>query len=234
LRRKACLRKKTFKVSIFIVKIAPSCRIKNKRKKKCKPKLTYCRKRKKERSRCCCRRRRRRRSPIFPLPARCVRKRVKPAPMLQETIYRSVPIPLTPAPPNNSVNPIDPRDPIDPVTPVIPPVRGTLDKECCGNLLIQGNQAGFNIWEGDADASRNVLTIAIYSSQSSTEAIPVEIEGAEQRRLDIPPGNTVTFIGHNIKSVSIPSTPNVYMYAEGKYVISATLPLRDEFAGTTK
>jgi len=234
LRRKACLRKRTFKVSIFIVKIAPSCRIKNKRKKKCKPKQICCRKRKKEHSRRCCRRRRRRRSPIFPLPARCLRKRVKPVPMLvppHEVIYRSAPCPVMPAPPNS---PADPIDPVDPITPVIPPVRGTIDKECCGNLLIQGNQAGFHIWESDANASRNVLTIAIYSSQSSTEAIPVEIEGAEQRRLDVPPGNTVTFIGHNIKSVSIPATPNVCMYAEGKYVISATLPLRDEFAGITK
>jgi len=149
-------------------------------------------------------------------------------PILQETtIYRSIPCPPTLAPRDCSAKEIDP------VTPVLPQARGTIEKECCGNLLIQGNQEGFRIWESDTDASRNVLTIAIYSSQSSTEAIPVEIVGSEQKRLEIPPGNTVTFIGHNIKSVSIPSTPNVHMYAEGKYVISATLPLREEFAGTT-
>lgn len=163
------------------------------------------------RKKCCKKRLRRKRCfPIFPCPPkRCHRKRPRPCPI-------PIPVPCC-------------IDPIDPVKPNIP-----VEKECCGNLLIQGGQPAFQIWENDVDSKISVVQITIYSFSSSTESIEVEIDGDEIKHMTVPPGNTTNFIGHGIKTVKVSAKGNEHAYVEGKYVISITLHLPDPPASAIK
>lgn len=151
----------------------------------------------------CCKNRARRKKcyPIFPCPPkRCHRPRPKPRPC-----------PIPPC-----------------VDPVKQPCNCIVEKECCGNILIQGNQTGFNIWETDIESEIKVVQITIYSSSSSTDTLDVEIEGSETKHMNVPPGNTINFIGQGIKSVKVSAAENELKYIEGKYVISTTIELNHQ------
>ncbi|OAS14971.1 S-Ena type endospore appendage [Paenibacillus oryzisoli] len=112
--------------------------------------------------------------------------------------------------------------------PLPPPT--TINKECCGNILLQGNQPGFRIWEMDVDSKIEVAQISIYSSASSTQALEVDIETdvVDNKRLSVPPGSTVNFIGQGVKAITISSLGDEMGYVEGKYVISTTLQIQSE------
>ncbi|MGO4185798.1 S-Ena type endospore appendage [Paenibacillus sp. MCAF9] len=100
-----------------------------------------------------------------------------------------------------------------------------VEKECCGNILLQGNLTGLQIWETDIEAKVKLAQITIYSSPSSTDPLEVEIVGTETKLMIVPPGNTVNFIGEGIKSVKVSAKGNELLYIEGKYVISTTIGL---------
>jgi len=150
---------------------------------------------------CCKKRVRRKRCfPIFPRPPRrCHSRRPCPRPWPR-------PCPIPPC--------------VDPIS------RNTIvEKECCGNLLIQGNQTEFPIWENDGGSNIKVVQITIYSSPTSTDPLDVEIVGTDTKQMHVPPGNTINYIGHDIKSVKVSAAGNEFKYVEGKFVISTTIEL---------
>ncbi|CAH1205193.1 hypothetical protein PAECIP111891_02705 [Paenibacillus allorhizoplanae] len=118
--------------------------------------------------------------------------------------------------------------PSPPPTPPAP--LTTINKDCCGNILLQGNQPGFRIWEIDVESKIEVAQISIYSSSSSTQAIEVDIETdyADNKRLSIPPGSTINFIGQGVRAIDISSLRDEMAYVEGKYAISTTLQIQSE------
>ncbi|MZQ83065.1 hypothetical protein GQF01_13205 [Paenibacillus sp. 5J-6] len=103
-----------------------------------------------------------------------------------------------------------------------------VDKECCGNILMQGQQPGFYIWETDVDSHITIAQISIFSSSSSTNALEVRIDGTESKILSVPPGSTINFIGQGTKSIFISVLATEMTYVEGKYVISTTLQVPSE------
>ncbi|NOU68318.1 hypothetical protein GC096_30265 [Paenibacillus sp. LMG 31461] len=114
--------------------------------------------------------------------------------------------------------------------PPPPPPLTTINKECCGNILLQGNQPGFRIWEIDVESKIEVAQISIFSSSSSTQAMEVDIEthDGDNKRLSVPPGSTINFIGQSVKAIAISSLGDEMSYVEGKYVISTTLQIESE------
>ncbi|WP_438351094.1 S-Ena type endospore appendage [Paenibacillus sp. FA6] len=154
-----------------------------------------------KKKRCENRRRSRRCFPIFPCPPkRCQRQRPKPRPR---------PIPQC----------------IVPLEPEKYPSNLIVEKECCGNILIQGIQPVFQIWETDIDSNISVVQISIYSNPSSTDTLEIEINSEERKLLYIPPGNTTNFVGQGIKSIMISSQGSNSTYIEGKYNILTTFQL---------
>ncbi|WP_343223639.1 S-Ena type endospore appendage [Paenibacillus oenotherae] len=115
----------------------------------------------------------------------------------------------------------------DPVDPAKKPGNRLVEKECCGNLLIQGKQPGFQIWGAAVELGNRVAQISVYSNPTSTDILEVEIEGTEKGHLYVPPGNTVNFLSQGIQSVKISVQGNEHTYVEGKYVVSITLDLPD-------
>ncbi|WP_407871809.1 S-Ena type endospore appendage [Paenibacillus sp. P36] len=113
-----------------------------------------------------------------------------------------------------------------------PPVKTVsnlvVNKECCGNILIQGEQPGFYIWESDVDSNITIAQISIFSSSSSTQALEVKVDGTESKILSVPPGSTINFIGQGTKSIYISAQATEMTYVEGKYVISTTLQVQSE------
>lgn len=158
----------------------------------------------------CENRRRRRKSRGFPAlicpPKCCHRQRPEPG---------TCPIPHC----------IDPIHPVHPIDPPKDPSSHAVEKECCGNILVQGKQHGFPIWETDVELNTTMVQVSIYSNPASTEDLKVAIDGEERKHFSVPPGNTTTFIGQGIKLITISSQGNEFTYVEGKYVISMTLHL---------
>ncbi|OPH47128.1 hypothetical protein BC351_11500 [Paenibacillus ferrarius] len=76
------------------------------------------------------------------------------------------------------------------------------------------------------DAAIAVAQLSIYCDSASTDALEVEIEGAEKKHLSVSPGNTNNFIGQGITSIRISSKEQAMTYVEGKYVVSTTLQLQ--------
>ncbi|WP_138751037.1 S-Ena type endospore appendage [Paenibacillus sinopodophylli] len=97
-----------------------------------------------------------------------------------------------------------------------------LEKECCGNLLIQGNQAEHEIWATDMEAKKNVVQISITTSSSSTDMLYVKIIGKKKHQMKVTAGNTSTFVGHDVQSVIVCVQGNEQTYIDGKYAISAS------------
>lgn len=82
----------------------------------------------------------------------------------------------------------------------------------------------------DVDSKIEVAQISIYSSSSSTQALEVDIETdvVDNKRLSVPPGSTINFIGQSVKAITISSLGDEMGYVEGKYVISTTLQIQSE------
>ncbi|ANY69098.1 hypothetical protein BBD42_23395 [Paenibacillus sp. BIHB 4019] len=92
-------------------------------------------------------------------------------------------------------------------------------------MLVQGKQPEFLIWEADVDSQTTIAQISVFSNATSTDALNIDINGEEQKRIVVLPGNTSNFIGQGVKSVKISVQGNDFTYVEGKYVISTTLQL---------
>ncbi|WP_326072542.1 S-Ena type endospore appendage [Paenibacillus alba] len=222
LRRNCCPNKNAL-LALKVIVVVKSSYV---HKSKCK--LT-CQKKKNRRKH---RRRKRKCFPIFPCPPKCKHKK-KPIP--KRCFIPICTFPVTPVPPVTPITPITPIVPVVPITPIVPvipvdpPIPSpsiVVEKECCGNILIQGIQPPFLIWEADVDAAITVAQLSIYCDSSSTDALEVEIEGAEKKHLSVSPGNTNNYIGQGITSIRISSKEQTMTYVEGKYVISTTLQLQ--------
>ncbi|WP_090573165.1 S-Ena type endospore appendage [Paenibacillus sp. OV219] len=112
-----------------------------------------------------------------------------------------------------------------PIDPVKPANNIIIDKECCGSILIQGVQPDFHIWENDVIAMINLVQISITSSASSTQSLEVLIVGSEQKKMTVPPGSTINYIGQRIHAVIIPSQGDEFTYVEGRFAISISIKL---------
>nr|WP_322348802.1 S-Ena type endospore appendage [Paenibacillus albus] len=198
-------------MNLFVRLPEPSCPPKPKKPKFVKPKKP-------------CKRhpRKRRHRPVFPCPPKNHRRCV-PVKEMRSISYcpppQPPPSPPTPPPPLPPIIPVIPIDPVKPANNII------IDKECCGSILIQGVQPDFQIWENDVIAMINLVQISITSSASSTQPLEVLIEGNEQKKLTVPPGSTINYIGQRVLAVIIPSQGNELTYVEGRYAISISIRL---------
>ncbi len=202
-----CLKRKVFPSFSIVLKMKSSCM----KKCKCKHKRkSHC----KAQKRCCGKRGcKRRMYPVFlNHPKRCRRR-------------HSFPIPFPAAPCCTPVTPVTPVIPVNPVKPCHKIKEIVIEKECCGNVLFQGKQPEFLIWEADVDSQTTIAQVSVFSNATSTDALNVDINGEEQKRIVVLPGNTSNFIGQDVKSVKVSVEGNDFTYVEGKYVISTTLQL---------
>lgn len=200
-------------LAVAIVPASPLsiCKAWNKPKRKTKPKSRRRAhiKHKQKRNRC---------TLFFSSSKRCYKKKYPYMRMRNRVsygIYHTKP--LDPNAPKSSMSP---SITVDPVINVMPPSANRVEKECCGNILIEGKLSGLQIWETDVDAASTIVQVSVYSNSSSTGELEIEITGDEKRRLNLPPGNTTHFLGQGIRSVSLYSRDNEHTYIEGKYVIS--------------
>ncbi|UKS28898.1 hypothetical protein LOZ80_08220 [Paenibacillus sp. HWE-109] len=185
---------------MIVLEAKSSCKPKKKRKCCCIPKKKRCEKQEPRR-------------PVFPVyPCPPKRMHIKKR---NRNCYLSPPC----------FRPVDPVNPVDPVDPGKSQISTVVDKECCGNIMLQGKQPGFIIWENDVDANMSVVQISIFSNSNSSEALEVEVEGETRKTMFVPPGSTTNLIGKGITSVKIVTQGNELSYVEGKYVISTTLQI---------
>lgn len=135
--------------------------------------------------------------------------------------------------------PVDPPAvvPINPpvVTPVDPPELPRtnpiqfVEKDCCGNFLIQEDQIKpIQLWAVGESIQVDLAQISIFNSSSSTGFLEVEITGAEPMNLQVYPGNTATFTGQNIRSIEIAARATSPVYIEGKYSVLSTFRVKDQ------
>lgn len=213
LKKRACTKKDSIVALKIVLRINSSHHHKNKRKHKTKHKTKYKTKQCTARKRCSKKRRRKKVCyPVFPRPQKCYHRH---RPILCSCRAPHCVYPVCPI-----VPPI-PCDPVDPPNPS----RYIVEKECCGNILIQGNQPAIQIWSAEVDTNTTVVQIGIYCNTTSTDILEVEIRGKENEHISIPPGNTSNFVGVGITSVNVSSQDHHLTFVEGKFNISTTVHL---------
>lgn len=210
LKKRICSRKDTIVALKIVLRINSSHHQKNKRKHKIK---CTARKKNSKKRRC-----KKVFYPVFPRPPKCH--------------HRHRPMPCSCRVPHcvDPVCPIIPPKPCDPVDPPKPSSRLIIEKECCGNILIQGNQPAIQIWAAEVDTNITVVQVGIYCNSTSTDVLEVEIMGEENQHISIPPGNTSNFVGMGITSINVSSQDHHLTFVEGKFNISTTLHLQANLA----
>ncbi|WP_242320220.1 S-Ena type endospore appendage [Bacillus cereus group sp. BfR-BA-01349] len=102
--------------------------------------------------------------------------------------------------------------------------------EFAGNFLITNNiissakhkSQPIILWQSDAILLISG-TVSVYNSTSSTEAVTIQIVGTVTNIFTVFPGNTISYTGKDLQSVSIiniESSPSLYL--EGKYCCEFT------------
>lgn len=120
----------------------------------------------------------------------------------------------------------------DPCPPPPPPNPNCelVTNEFAGNFLITNNtipsakgaSQSMILWQSDGILLISG-TVSVYNSTSSTEAITIQIVGAVTNIFTVFPGNTISYMGKDLQSVSIiniQSNPSLYL--EGKYCCQFT------------
>ncbi|AKR33790.1 group-specific protein [Bacillus thuringiensis] len=120
----------------------------------------------------------------------------------------------------------------DPCPPPPPPNPNCerVTNEFAGNFLITNNTIPsvkdgsqlMILWQSDGILLISG-TVSVYNSTSSTEAIMIQIVGAVTNVFTVFPGNTISYTGKDLESVSIiniQSNPSLYL--EGKYCCEFT------------
>ncbi|MGH0431645.1 S-Ena type endospore appendage [Bacillus hominis] len=118
--------------------------------------------------------------------------------------------------------------PYPPPNPPEPPGCELVMNEFAGNFFITNeiplppkeNPNPFRtlpLWEGDG-VLKISGTISIYNSTSSTGEVTVQIVGQVTNTFTVYPGNTMSYTGKSLQSVTIINIPNTpTQYIEGKY-----------------
>ncbi len=117
-----------------------------------------------------------------------------------------------------------------PSTPPPNPNCERVTNEFAGNFLITNNtipsakgaSQSMILWQSDGILPISG-TVSVYNSTSSTEAITIEIVGAVTNIFTVFPGNTISYTGKDLQSVSIANIQhNPSLYLEGKYCCQFT------------
>ncbi|EML9733203.1 TPA: DUF3992 domain-containing protein [Bacillus cereus] len=120
----------------------------------------------------------------------------------------------------------------DPCPPPPPPNPNCerVTNEFAGNFLITNNTIPsvkdgsqlMILWQSDGILLISG-TVSVYNSTSSTEAIMIQIVGAVTNVFTVFPGNTISYTGKDLESVSIINIQsNPLLYLEGKYCCEFT------------
>ncbi len=120
----------------------------------------------------------------------------------------------------------------DPCPPTPPPNPNCerVTNEFAGNFLITNNtmpsakgaSQSMILWQSDGILPISG-TVSVYNSTSSTEAITIEIVGAVTNIFTMFPGNTISYTGKDLQSVSLANIQhNPSLYLEGKYCCQFT------------
>ncbi|MCU4968384.1 MULTISPECIES: S-Ena type endospore appendage [Bacillus cereus group] len=120
----------------------------------------------------------------------------------------------------------------DPCPPPPPPNSSCelVTNEFAGNFLITNSTIpsakdalqSMILWQSDGILLISG-TVSVYNSTSSTEAITIQIVGAVTNIFTVFPGNTISYTGKGLISVSIINIQsNSSLYLEGKYCCQFT------------
>lgn len=120
----------------------------------------------------------------------------------------------------------------DPCPPPPPPNPSCelVTNEFAGNFLITNSTIpsakdalqSMILWQSDGILLISG-TVSVYNSTSSTEAITIQIVGAVTNIFTVFPGNTISYTGKGLISVSIINIQsNSSLYLEGKYCCQFT------------
>ncbi|AXK16981.1 MULTISPECIES: S-Ena type endospore appendage [Bacillus] len=120
----------------------------------------------------------------------------------------------------------------DPCPPPPPPNPSCelVTNEFAGNFLITNNTIpsakdalrSMILWKSDGILLISG-TVSVYNSTSSTEASTIQIVGAVTNIFTVFPGNTISYTGKDLISVSIINIQsNSSLYLEGKYCCQFT------------
>ncbi|MBF7145590.1 S-Ena type endospore appendage [Bacillus toyonensis] len=120
----------------------------------------------------------------------------------------------------------------DPCPPPPPPNPSCelVTNEFAGNFLITNSTIpsakdalqSMILWQSDGILLISG-TVSVYNSTSSTEAIAIQIVGAVTNIFTVFPGNTISYTGKGLISVSIINIQsNSSLYLEGKYCCQFT------------
>ncbi|MBU4639670.1 S-Ena type endospore appendage [Bacillus toyonensis] len=123
--------------------------------------------------------------------------------------------------------------PLSIICPPPPPPNSSCElvtNEFAGNFLITNSTIpsakdalqSMILWQSDGILLISG-TVSVYNSTSSTEAITIQIVGAVTNIFTVFPGNTISYTGKGLISVSIINIQsNSSLYLEGKYCCQFT------------